>query len=238
MINIKNYWWILFTVIHITSCGKQESELFKEFHDPNNISDVIRFNSIEPINIPADSMSSTMIHFKISSNADSINRIVLLTSNMGRFINGNDSIYVNANASGNGFVELFSSSNTGITKISATVKNIRIDTTIVFETAFPEDITVSASNYILESGDVTYVKVQSYRIKGNTSNNLKVNFEVQHDNPSTVYPILPKFSVFDNNVCSIKVENPFQAEGDYYILAKVPSSQSDTLTEKIKLLFK
>lgn len=230
----------MLTVLILVSCEKiweRETDLYEDYHDNGNISNIIKFTSIDPNSIAADSMSSTIVNVQISSKADSAKRFVLLTTNKGRFINGNDSIKVHANTMGNAFVELYSSSTVGIAKLSAIVDNIEIDTTVVFETAYPEDILLSTSDYIIDSNEVAYIKVTSYREIGKTSQNLKVNFEVEINDTALVYPLVPRYSVLTNDTCTIKIENPYQAEGAFNIVAKVPASQTDMLVEKIKLIF-
>src|SRR5215213_11812330 len=93
------------------------------------LADVIKFSGISSVSVLADSMSFSIIRVQVTQNADSVNRSVVLQTDLGKFPNNDSIITLPVNALGDASTKLVSDT-PGTALIRATVKNIPIDTSI------------------------------------------------------------------------------------------------------------
>lgn len=234
---MKNFYLLLIlTGVIIWSCEREPTDY--SYSKNNDVRSLVRFININPASIPADNASSTIISVQIAPETDSVYRKVLFVADKGTFSNANDSIWVNANYNGQCSARLISSTQIGIARINAIVKDIVIDTTMYFTTAFPEDFLLSTSNYVIDSGEPAFIKAELYRRFGNVSNNLKVSFFLKSNDTIKVSPIISQYGVVNNDTVRGEIINPFYAQGLFTFIAKVLISSNDTLEKEIEILFK
>jgi hypothetical protein len=225
----------LLALIVFSACEK-ESDIFNNFHN-NDVNDIIKFIAIDKDSISADGESQLNITVQITPEADSPYRKVSFSTNYGLFSNQKDSITAPVNYTGQCSVSLTSSKHIGPTIIKAKVKDIVIDTLVYFMTSYPEDFLLSASDYVVDSGNISSIKVDCYRKTGQVTNNLKVLFSVQKVDTINIYPVIDQFGLVENDTASVEIFNPFHAQGKYTIIAKAPISDIDTLTKCIVIQF-
>jgi len=234
---MKNSYLLLILIgVIIWSCKREPTDY--SYSNNNEVRSLVRFTSINPDSIPADNASSTIISVQIAPETDSIYRKVLFITDLGTFSNANDSIWVNANYNGQCSARLISSNQIGIVRINAMVKDIAIDTTMYFTTAFPEDFLLSTSNYVIDSGEPAFIKADLYRRFGNVSNNLKVSFFLKSNDTIKVSPIISQYGKVNNDTARAEIINPFYAKGQFTFIAKTSISTNETLEKEIRISFK
>lgn len=197
------------------------------------LSQVIKFSGISAGSVLADSTSFSLIKVQISQNADSVYRTVVLKTSLGKFSNNDTTITLSVNALGEASVQLISDK-PGTALIRATVKNIPIDTSIVFVPALPEDMILTANDYLLDTTQSITVTSQLFRNVGVPSDNSKVLFRAIPDNASN-FLIVPLFAFSNNGMASVTITNPFHFRDWFTIEAKTLSAKGDTLVRNIRV---
>lgn len=197
------------------------------------LGNVIKFSGVSSGSVLADSLSFTLIKVQVSQNADSLYRSVVLTTTLGVFANNNDTITLPVNALGEAAVQLISDK-PGTAQIRATVKNIPIDTTVVFTPALPEDMILSADDYLLDTTQSINVTSTLFRNTGIPSDNLKVLFKATADTAGR-FLVVPPFAFSNNGTASVTITNPFHYRDWFTIEAKTASAKGDTLVRTIRV---
>lgn len=221
------------SLFFLSACERDE-ELF-DLNSRNGVplSNVIKFSNISSGSVLADSMSFTLIKVQVSQNADSLYRSVVLTTTLGTFPNNTNTITLPINALGEASVQLISDK-PGTAQIRATVKNVPIDTTVVFIPALPDDMTLTADDYTLDTTQSINVTARLFRNIGLPSDNLKVLFKATGDNP-TNFLVVPPFAFSNNGTASVTISNPFHYKDWFTIEAKTASAKGDTLVKTIRV---
>lgn len=217
----------------LSACERDEDLFDLNSKDGVPLANVIKFATISSGTVLADSVSFALIKVQVSQNADSVNRSVVLTTTLGAFPNNSNTITLPVNALGEASVQLISDK-PGTAQLRATVKNIPVDTTIVFLPALPDDMILRADNYVVDTLHSITVTSQLFRNTGFTSDNLKVLFKATPDNAGNIL-VLPPFAYSNNGTASVTISNPFHYRDWFTIEAKTASAKGDTLVKTIRV---
>lgn len=227
---------ILLFIIGTLACDK-EDELYTEYTSKTEISNVIAFTKVPDGKLSADSVSSTRFEIKIASNADSAYRRILVTTDKGRFSNKNDSIFVQVDATGYGQFDLISGTEIGPSTIQAKIKDIIIDTVITFSPSYPEDFLMETSHYVVDSNNTPVIKVKTFKNTGIITPNTRVHYIIKRNDSASTYPIIPPYSVIKNDSTQVEIKNPFDAQGEFVVEAKIAVNEEDSLSKTVILKF-
>src|SRR5690606_36893904 len=129
------------------------------------VQDIIRFAGVSSLQPAADSSTTSVCTVQIHPEADAANRDVQFKTSLGTFENGDTVLTIKANASGLASATLLIDQ-AGAATISAEDKSIRIDTTVVFQPAAPDDILLFADAYRVDTNTSVNVTTQLFRNPG------------------------------------------------------------------------
>jgi hypothetical protein len=218
----------------VAAC-KRDDEVYSVGNEKGPpISGLLAIKSISRIQLEADSTTTTVIEFTVNTEADSANRYISLQTSLGKFLNGRTTDTLRINADGTAKASLLSNT-TGTAMISARVKSINVDTTVSFTPSLPDDMLLSANNYVTDTTGSIMVSADLFRNpgRGNVSDPVKTFFTVTSLSGSTQALVYPQFAFSSNKSASITISNPFKATGQFRVDAKTPSAQGDTIRRNL-----
>lgn len=197
-------------------------------------SDLLKIKSISRLQTEADSAATIVFEYKLNIEADSVNRYVLLQTSLGNFLNGKAIDTVRADAYGIAKASLLSPKS-GTAIITARLKSVVIDTSVTFTPALPDDMLLSANNYVLDTNSNIIVSADLFRNPGRgiVSDPVKVSFSVSSLSGATQTLIYPSFAFSSDKKAVITIANPFKATGQFKVDAKTPSAQGDTIRRNL-----
>jgi hypothetical protein len=197
-------------------------------------SDLLAIKSISRTQIEADSAASTVIEFKVNIEADSANRYISLQTSLGKFLSGKTTDTVRADAYGIAKAALLSAV-PGTAMVTAKVKSVVVDTSVNFTPSLPDDMLLSASNYVADTTGNIVISADLFRnpSRGIVSDPVKVFYAVSSLSGATPPLVYPQFAFSSNKSASITISNPFKATGQFRVDAKTPSAQGDTIRRNL-----
>lgn len=224
---------VMVSFVLLGGCERDDDYFDLNSKDGVPLNNVIRFSAVTTGSVLADSVSFALIKVQVSQNADSVNRSVVLTTTLGMFPNNTNTVTLPVNALGEATVQLVSDK-PGTALIRATVKNIPVDTSVVFVPALPDDMILSADNYVVDTNTNITVTSKLFRNTGFASDNLKVLFKATPDNAGRLL-VVPPFAFTNNGTASVTISNPFHYQDWFTIEAKTASAKGDTLVKTIRV---
>jgi len=218
----------------VMACEKEVDTYTEGGEGGPAIKDIIRFTGVSSLQPDADSSSTSVLTVQIYPEADAANRDVLFKTSLGTFENGDTLLAVKANASGIASAMLLSD-RAGRAKVSAEVKSIRIDTTVVFQPAAPDDMLLSADAYRVDTNTSVSVTTQLFRNpgRGKVTDPVKVFFTVTAPDTAAYQLVYPAFAFSEGQAATMAISNPFKQTGIFRVAAYVLSSQNDTLRKEM-----
>jgi hypothetical protein len=161
-------------IILLNSCAKNSEYTLNDKLSPD---DIIKFSSITPTSIDADSNSQIIIRVQISPNTDSTKTITLST-NKG-ILNGKsatESLTTNLNR----YVDfsLTAGQIPGSVSLRASVSgtNLIRDTLISFNKAYPDSLWLKPTSYSITKNSEVSINVNLFKVKGYPSKNQTILF--------------------------------------------------------------
>ncbi|GAA0548698.1 invasin domain 3-containing protein [Chitinophaga japonensis] len=230
----KPYILLCLFIAAVMGCEKDVDTYTIGGEDGPAVADIIRFSGVSSLQLEADSSSTSVLTVQLHPEADAANRDVQFKTSLGTFENGDTVLTVKANASGVASATLLSDQ-AGTAKVSAEVKSIRIDTTLVFQPAAPDDILLSADAYRVDTNTSVNVTTQLFRNpgRGKVTSPVKVFFTVTAPDTATYQLVYPAFAFSEEKAATITISNPFKQAGAFRIASYVLSAQNDTLRKEI-----
>jgi hypothetical protein len=196
------------------------------------LEELIAFESVDPVAIPADNYSTTQIKLKTPAFIDPANKTITLTTSLGQFANGSQSTTVTVDSKGEGFAELLSGTKAGGAILTASIKDYSANNKILtFTEALPDEFLLTASKLVIDTTESVTFTVELFRDKGKASDNLKVQFSASPADSLLV----PQFAYTREQKASVQVTNPYGKKGDFVITATVPAGENKTLTKSLVL---
>lgn len=217
----------------LSACERDEDAFDLDSPGGEKLESVIKISAVSVAELPADNSTTSTIKVKISENADSVYRSVIYHTDLGTFANGDTIINVPVNGYGEATAAL-KSSVAGKAKIRITVKNIPVDTSVVFSTALPDDMLLNAGNYVLTTADSTTITAKLFRNTGTPSGNLKVMFTATPDNPGHDL-VLPEFAYSSDGAATVMLKNPFGYSDWYTIKASTQNATGASVEKSIRI---
>lgn len=218
-----------------SGCDKDDDVYTINHNQGPAVGSLISFKSISELMAEADGESFISVVMNIHAETAEKIRGVKITSSIGTFSNGETSDSIGADATGQ--VEFQIKSDTpGQARVSATVKNVTVDTILTFEPALPHDIAVTFDKYVAAATDNIIVTCELKRLpfKGEVSDPISVSFEVIPEtsgtgNESLVYP---EFVYSEENKAVITISNPFELTGGFFLEASSMSADGEVITNR------
>lgn len=228
---------LILTLAALLCCCDRDDDVYTANADGGvAISDVIHFSSISHLELDADSSSRSTVTVNISPGAAPNNRDIIFRTSLGRFNNRDTTFVVRANALGIAHVMLLSDSS-GMASVSAQVGSYRIDTTMVFKPALPDDMLSSLDQYVVNNNTDVTVTTRLYRNpgRGKVSDPVKVYYELVPLNTVVSELVYPAFSFSDDGVAKAVLRNPYNITGQFRLQVKAVSASGDTLRRNMIL---
>lgn len=218
------------------SCKKQNDQYSVQNIDGPQVGDIISFQSVSSILVDADGVSLSTIKVKVHPEASTASRnVVFKISGKARFSNGDTLQIVTVNTEGYATVSCRDTVAEPV-QFKAMVDSFSIDTIIQFLPALPDDMQLSADDYVLDStsGQSIVLTATLFRDanRGVVSEGLKVYYRIVPLD-TTINFVYPLFQFAQQRVAVITAENPFKAGGRFTAEAKVVSASGDTIVKTI-----
>lgn len=232
---MNKYLLLLGLSVCLYACKRDDKVYAPGNKNAAKVSDIIKFSSISNLNPEADTVGISLINVRINPEADSSNRTVTFSTNLGVFINGQTSITVTANAYGDAQTGIRSTI-AGDAMISASIKSAKIDTLIHFVSALPDDLLISADNYSVDSSQAVNITVSLFRsrIRGLPTDGAKIFFSVS-PNMGIRALVYPAFIISSDHKGIIEIKNPFRISGEFKVEAKTLGAAGDTIKRSLNM---
>lgn len=216
------------------ACKKDDDIYSVGSKNSTSVDQIIKVTNVSENTIPADLLSKSIISLHITPDALAANRVVTLSTTLGKFANGEKTTSVSADAYGNTQFSI-SSGEPGIAVITASVKSVSITQQITFISAMPDDLILSADKYLLDPTGSANITVKLFRNPGSgtVSDPVKVNFSIS--GPSDNLVIAP-FSYSANGTATAVLANPFGAKGTFLLTATVTKQDGVLLSRNITIV--
>jgi hypothetical protein len=228
-----------FTFCFFSSCEKQDDLYSTQNPIGPQISDIISFQTVSSSQTDADGVSLCTIKVKIHPEAEAANRTVLfkVTGNA-KFTNGDTMQIITANTQGFASASFYNTKAETV-QLKASVLTYIIDTAVGFEKALPDDMQLTADDYVLDTGQTVHLSSTLYRNTGRgiATDGAKVFFTITALDTVLNF-IYPPFAFSKNQVAADTAINPFRVGGRFRVDSKTVSAAGDTLRKSINLIVK
>ncbi|NOT49763.1 MAG: hypothetical protein HOP10_00625 [Chitinophagaceae bacterium] len=235
---MKKIFAFAFVVSILSGCDKDDEvySLGNALNVP--VQNLVSISSISKPQLEADSLGITVIEVKLHPEADSFAKNIYFTTSKGLFLNGRQADSVRANSNGIATISLLSN-DFGTANIRVQSKQIQVDGIVNFTPSLPDDMLMTADNYIgdtLQSFTVTN-KLFRNPGRGKVSDPVKVFYSVVPDVPGSPDLVYPPFAFSSGKETAITILNPLRALGRYRVHAKTvaASAPTDTIRRSILL---
>jgi hypothetical protein len=218
------------------ACQKDDDRYAVGTNNGIALAQVIAFTQVSPTNLEADSASLCTISVKIDRHASASNRNVRFYTDCGLFTNGDTVQIITANSEGNATAYLLSDKARKANIRVSVMNTYTIDTVINFLPARPDDLLLVADSYEGETDTNFQITSSLYRDpqRGLPSDPMKVLFTVVPLD-TNINLIYPAFSLTENQVATITLENPFEVSGRFSVTAKTAAAIGDSISRTIQI---
>lgn len=233
----KNIIIFLALVFLVISCQKQDDLYSTQNPIGPQIGDIISFQTVSSNQTDADGVSLCTIKVKINPEADAANRaVVFKVTGSARFTNGNSIDTINANTQGFAIASFYNNKEEAV-QLKASVLTYIIDTTVSFVKALPDDMVLTADDYVLDTGQAVHLTSRLYRNagRGEATDGAKVFFTITPLDTAINFIYQP-FSFSKNQVAADTAINPFRVGGRFRVDSKTVSALGDTLRKTINII--
>ncbi len=225
----------------IVSCDKQDDLFSQQNPIGPQIGDIISFQTVSSTTIDADGVSLCTIKVKINPEADAANRaVVFKVTGSAKLTNGDTIQTITANTLGFATASFYNTKAEAV-QLKASVLNYSIDTAINFKTALPDDMQLTADNYVLDSATAQPVVITAKLLRnagrGLVTDGAKVFFKITPLD-TTINFIYQPFQYAQNQIAVDTATNPFKVGGRFRIETKTVSAIGDTLIKTINIIVK
>jgi hypothetical protein len=150
-------------LLMLTGCIKSDDYVLSKSLDPN---DIIKFVTVSPIKVLADSSSEITIKIQINPEATT-NWPVTFKTDKGLFSNGSNTITQPVNLTRNAQVTLKAGLVAGPVRLQAIVQDtISIDTFIVFDHSYPDSLFINSSTQNVAINSSLNCQIDFFKFKG------------------------------------------------------------------------
>ncbi len=233
----KNIIIFLALVFLVISCQKQDDLYSLQNPIGPQIGDIISFQTVSSSQTDADGVSLCTVKVKIHPEADAANRaVVFKVTGSARFTNGNSIDTINANTQGFATASFYNNKEEAV-QLKASVLTYIIDTTVSFVKALPDDMVLTADDYVLDTGQAVHLTSRLYRNagRGEATDGAKVFFTITPLDTAINFIYQP-FSFSKNQVAADTAINPFRVGGRFRVDSKTVSALGDTLRKTINII--
>jgi hypothetical protein len=230
---------IVYGVILLSGCEKQDDLYSTQNPIGPQIGDIISFQTVSTSQTDADGVSLCTVKVKIHPEADAANRAVIFkVTGSARFTNGYSIDTINANTQGYAIASFYNTKAEAV-QLKASVLTYIIDTTVSFIKALPDDMQLTADDYVLDTGQAVHLTSTLYRNagRGKATDGAKVFFTITPLDTVINFIYLP-FSFSQNQIAADTAINPFRVGGRFRVDSKTVSALGDTLRKSINLIVK
>lgn len=229
----------VFSILLFTSCQKQDDLYSQQNPIGPQIGDIISFQTVSSTTIDADGVSLCTIKVKIYPQADAANRaVVFKVSGSARFTNDDTMQTITANTQGYAIASFYNPKAEAV-NLKVSVLTYVIDTTVNFIKALPDDMQLTADDYVLDTGQAVHLTSRLYRNagRGEATDGAKVFFTITPLDTAINFIYQP-FSFSKNKIAADTAINPFRVGGRFRVDSKTVSALGDTLRKSINLIVK
>ena len=226
-------------LLFMASCDKQDDLYSQQNPIGPQIGDIISFQTVSSSQTDADGVSLCTVKVKIHPEADAASRaIVFKVTGGAKLTNGDTMQTITANTEGFATASFYNTKAEAV-QLKASVLNYSIDTTVNFVKALPDDMQLTADDYVLDTGQAVHLTSRLYRNagRGEATDGAKVFFTVTPLD-TVINFIYQPFSFSKNQVATDTAINPFRVGGRFRVESKTLSALGDTLRKSINLIVK
>lgn len=185
--------------------GGDKMKTVGDFFTIENISDTVAL---------ADSLSTVLIKVKVKTNNSDTSRNVTFQTSLGKFSNGTQEISVKTTSVGFASATLFSNEQ-GDATVTVTDLNLIIDTIVHFRQAPPDDLILTANEYVVDSTQTISLTCFALRDRGVVTDGVKINFKVVDKLDSSLSLVVNPISFTKARKAVVTVSNPFHLHGKF-----------------------
>jgi len=225
---------VCFFQLLLAACSPDDAYVTPGNKKGPTVSSIIRFMPNTVNNNVADSISPLYVNVQITPEAALSKRVITLSTSLGFFSNKDTVINLVADAEGKLTAPLISNQ-PGIALIRAKASGIAIDTIFKFEVSYPDEITLEADKYNVDTSDTATLTARLFKNKGVCSDPIKVFFTVKPDSVSRNPLIITPFGYSANKKIEAKLANPFHVQGWFSITSATTNQNGDTIKSSIRL---
>ncbi len=226
-----------FTFLLFASCEKQDDLYSQQNPLGPQIGDIISFQTVSSSTVDADGASLCTIKVKINPEADAANRaVVFKVTGTAKFTNGDTMVTIAANTQGFATASFYNTKAEAV-QVKASILTYVVDTAINFKMALPDDMQLTASNYVLDSSQTVHITAKLLRNAGRgvATDGAKVFFKIIPLD-TVINFIYQPFQFAQNQIAADTATNPFKAGGRFKIETRTVSAIGDTLLKSINVI--
>lgn len=226
-----------FVFLFLASCQKQDDLYSQQNPIGPQIGDIISFQSVTSTAIDADGVSLCTIKVKINPEADAASRAVVFKINgSAKFTNGDTMQTITANTQGFATASFYNTKAEAVL-VKASVLTYAIDTVTNFKIALPDDMQLTADNYVLDTGQAVHITARLFRNsgRGEATDGVKVFYLITPIDTNINFIYQP-FQFSQNHFAVDTATNPFRAGGRFKVETKTVSAMGDTLRKSINII--
>lgn len=223
----------------MSSCQKQDDLYSQQNPIGPQIGDIISFQTVSSTNVDADGVSLCTVKVKINPEADAANRaVVFKVTGNAKLTNGDTVQTITANTQGFATASFYNAKAETV-QLKASVLTYSIDTDINFKTALPDDMQLTADDYVLDSATAQPVVITAKLLRnagrGLVTDGAKVFFKITPLDTAINFIYQP-FQYAQNQIAVDTATNPFKVGGRFRIETKTVSAIGDTLFKSINII--
>lgn len=226
-----------FSFLLFSSCEKQDDLFSQQNPMGPQIGDIISIQTVSSTQVDADGVSLCTIKVKIYPQADVANRsVVFKVTGNAKFTNGDTMQTIATNTEGFATASIYNTKAEAV-QVKVSVLTYIIDTTVSFVKALPDDMILTADDYVLDTGQAVHLTSRLYRNagRGEATDGAKVFFTITPLDTAINFIYQP-FSFSKNQVAADTAINPFRVGGRFRVDSKTVSALGDTLRKTINII--
>lgn len=227
------YLLIIAGIFALTACKRDEDYLTPGNQNGVKVQDIIRFTQV-PASGLADSETQSVFIIHINPETDSLRRQVSVRTSLGYFSNGDTVINLNADSYGN-VSAVLTSGKDGIAQITASTGIYSVDTSLVLGKAYPEDMTFTSDQYVMDTTATATLTCTLFRNAGKPTDPIKIWLTVIPDSTKLPALIVPSIIYTASHVATATLADPYHSEGWFTVNAYTLTTATDTLKRTIRI---